>query len=187
MRSALTAASRLRAEVLKMEGLILIVDPGRPDKVIQVTPWPDYISDLRTEQRKSTRDEKLIHVELNLSRNPEQEAFKMLEREINLRSPRDRAVPVPLAVAENLRDEWSVMPEDVPVADISGIQLPAERPLRLTLRELAAKQDQEDSEYACSECEKTFPKKNALQLHTRNKHAAKARLEAKEAKVEAKE
>ncbi len=196
MRSAVTAASRLRAEVLQMEGLILIVNSGRPDKVIQVNPLPDYLSALREEQRSDKRPKKFVrddkgreffetmpanheteqkHVELNLMRMPHQEAFKLLEREIHLRCPRDRALPAPLSVAESLKDEWSVMPEDVPSVSFADV-LPeqAERTLSVPLEEIAS--------FQCSECDANFPKKQGLLMHIRHRHPQKAAVEALDAK-----
>lgn len=175
MPVTLTAAARLREKCLEVKDTILLVDPGFPDKVIRVTPLPQVAVDHRAQLgNENDPRRKAAHVVLNLSNGPEQEVWRAIERDIFLRAPRDKATPIPLQVAPNCREEWNLLPEDVPVVELQ-VETPPQAPVlpkveAPSLVERPKAKVQGPVAHACESCNAAFDTAQGLRMHTMKKH-----------------
>ena len=107
----LSAANRLRNQVLEVPGTVLLVNAGFPDRVIRFEKLPQCLVDFKATQRNDENK----HITINLNMGPASEAWRDAMDVVRRTARRDRPVPDPLAVAENSKEEWSVGIEDVPV------------------------------------------------------------------------
>lgn len=159
----LTAHQKLRNSALAQEGMVLVVQGGQPDKAIRVLPLPKFLEEQVIRSKKQGKS----WVELFLDTGPDLEAWRDLEREIFLRAPRDQAMPRPIAVANGIREEWSLNPEDIPVVRLHDTdQVPVEdapEEVKLETRPV----------YKCQECPRMFDKASGLRMHIRNRHITK--------------
>lgn len=153
----LSAANRLRIEVLAVPGTVLLSQAGIPDKVIRYQKVPDPIEKLKADNSiYQTRS----HYTVNLDRGPDQEAWRDAQREVFLQARRDKPVPEPVSVAENSHEEWSVGNEDVPMVE-NAIVLPA------AVREAAP----QPINFTCIDCTRSdFSSEQALKIHRGRAH-----------------
>lgn len=101
MATTLSAASRLRNKCLEVPNTILLYSAGEVDKVIRVIPLESCV--------------------LNLDRGPDQEKWEDIKGIINSEARRDRPVPRPLPVSQKTSEEWSLLPEDIPVIELPNL------------------------------------------------------------------
>lgn len=116
MSATLSAASKLRDQVLSMDGTILLVSPGHPDKVIRVLPLPEFA--LEYKRARSEGRDLSKHLKLDLGNGPDSEIWREIERQIFLSPERGRVMPVPLSVSKDSNSEWGVSPEEVPTVSM---------------------------------------------------------------------
>lgn len=173
MSTTMTAASKLRDICLALEGVILITAAGHPDKILRVLPL-----DKRFKDTHGKKDSQGKYVEpclvLSLDNGPQAEAWREIERDIFIRSRRDRAIPSPVPVAPSSKEEWSINPEDIPVVTlIPEAQEIAETPIVNQVKVAEAKIESEASVTLCPEgCGKSF-KAAGLKGHITTKHKKK--------------
>lgn len=118
-----TAASRLRDNVLKVPGTVLLISAGHPDKVVRFNRLPEIVQKYR-EQKEAERGEKFptVHTALNLDIGPDSECWRNAMREAGSMARRDKPMPSPIEVAQDCKSEWAIDNEDVPVIELSLIQ-----------------------------------------------------------------
>ena len=105
----LSAANKLRNQVLSVPGTVLLAQAGRPDKIIRFETIPDYL----TEFKRGGQD----YIFINMDRGPDQEAWNTAMRDAFSTARRDRPIPPPVDVSKDSHEEWSVSPDDVPVIE----------------------------------------------------------------------
>lgn len=119
----LTADNRLRIEVLKDPNVILITEPGYSDKVIKIVPLPDCVSQFRNEQLKNRveNDERkeLLHLQIDLSRGPDQELWREIEREVFMKADRSKPVAKAAQVNNKMGEPWQLAPEEIPTVTLA--------------------------------------------------------------------
>lgn len=122
----LSAASRLREQVLSVPNTVLLIGAGHPDKVLRFNRLPDTILQYRKMKasEKSESDLRTVHTPLDLDRGPDQEVYRNLVEEIRKNSRRDIPAPDPIPVAGDSSEEWSVGLEDVPVVELNALIIP---------------------------------------------------------------
>ena len=153
---AITAAERLRRQVLDIEGTVLFCYAGYPDKVIRFQYTPECLREFKVSDGK--------HIFLDMGKGPCEEAWKVAQREVFLKARRDRPIPEPMPVAENSKDEWSLAPEDVPVVENAGdaiisVTTPPD------LVDVIKTTTIEKGEFVCEFCGKKFSSERALKIH----------------------
>lgn len=114
----LTADVKLRLQVLSDPNVILVTEPGYQDKVIRVFPIPECARVFHEEQLKDrerySEFKSLKHLQLDLSRGPEQELWRNIEREIFMLSDRNKPMATVVAVSNKLGDPWGISLDEVP-------------------------------------------------------------------------
>ena len=115
MPITLSAANRLRNKVLSIPGTVLIMNPGYVDRVIRFEKLPDVLA----EYKKVSRNPENAHITIDLGNGPSSEAWRDALDVVRRTARRDRPVPDPIAVAENVHEDWAIAEEDVPVIESS--------------------------------------------------------------------
>lgn len=127
---ALTADVRLRYEVLKDPNVILITEPGHSDKVIRVVPLPDCVDKFRSEQMQNRQHneerKELQHLQIDLSRGPDQELWREVEREVFMKADRSKPLPKAAQVNNKLGEPWQLALEEVPTVNLAVVSNKAE-------------------------------------------------------------
>lgn len=150
MSTRISAANRMREQVLKDRDVVLISRAGFVDEVIKIASIPDHVRKMADQEPKPNKP--AVALELNLDNQPHIEAWMELERFIQSYAERDRPISKPLPVSGSPKEEWNLAPEDVPV--ITLIQKAPARP--------AAAQE---PDLSCDVCKKPFDSKRALNAH----------------------
>ncbi len=155
----LSAANKLRNQVLDIDGTVLLCTAGRVDAVLRFQVVPDCLVPFRRDGQK--------HVFINLDNGPAREAWETARREVFLKARRDRPIPEPIPVAENSNEEWSLSPEDVPLVENLAGELANPKPITEVLAE---KRDAVAVAYKCEVCGKEFTSEHALKIHMGRYH-----------------
>lgn len=146
-----SAASRLRDEVLSVPSTMLLQQGGFVDRVIRVLPLPG---------RK-----------FNLDIGPDIEAWNEIQRLMFLHSRRDKPVPLPLAVSENTREEFSVRSEDVPTVTLVGYTPEGEAAAAEPAAAVVPKAEAKVNPFQCTECDAPpFKNEVGVRMHKVHKH-----------------
>ena len=112
----LSAANKLRNQVLAVPGTILISQAGHPDKVIRLEYVPEYLKSFHVKPFRG------VHIFINMDKGPDQEAWTTAMREVSSTAKRDRPIPLPKSVSQDYHAEWSVSPDEVPLIE-NGLQV----------------------------------------------------------------
>lgn len=99
---------------------------------------------------------------LDYQNGPAELLWKQIERMIDIDTPRDKELPVPVVVSNDRRDGFIIGPEDIPVVileDAKGSVLAAPAPVLKTKIEPAI--------FRCPVCNKAFDKPRAYEMHKR--------------------
>lgn len=171
MQAQLSAASRLREEVLKMPGVILIGEAGHPDKIIRLQSVPEYMNEFKV------RPDKGNYIFINLDKGPHQEAWKRLNAEAGRTARRDMPVPSPVHVAPDSHKEWSIGPDEVPLVENGGVvpqSLNPTRAIETIEKTMDRKPDVTETPkqgiFKCKTCNLTWDSNRALSTHERFAH-----------------
>lgn len=152
----MSAANRLRKEVLSVPGTVLLSQAGNPDQVIRFQHIPDCL--------KAFKKKDDDYIFLNLDFGPPQEAWATAQRDIYQTARRDRPIPNPVPVAIECKDEWSMGPEDVPLVE-NGIIIPTS-----TIPAPSAATEVVNPIIKCDLCTMSFNSEHALKIHVGRAH-----------------
>ena len=146
----LSAANKLRNQVLSVPGTVLISQAGRPDKIIRFETVPDYL----TEFKRRGQD----YIFINMDRGPDQEAWNTAMRDAFSTARRDRPIPAPVEVSKDSHEEWSVSADDVPVIE-NGVKVVSkdEKPVINPI-------------INCDKCNVSFNSEHGLKIHKGRAH-----------------
>ena len=150
----LSAANKLRNQVLSVPGTVLIGQAGHPDKVIRLEHVPEYLNEFKKRGAE--------HLFINMDRGPDQEAWNTAMREVFSTARRDRPVPNPIPVSQDSHAEWAVSVDDVPLIE-NGIKVE-----RIETTNIQTKTKPEI--FKCNLCAMTWDSNRALAIHKGHVH-----------------
>jgi len=151
----ISAANKLRNQVLAVPGTILIGQAGHPDKIIRFEHVPDYLNEFKKKNAS--------YIFINMDKGPDQEAWSNAMRETFSTARRDRPVPNPIPVAPDSHEEWSVSLEDVPLIE-NGVA-------EVTVQEVKNEGPQVVNPiFACPVCNLTYNSEHAMKIHKGRAH-----------------
>ena len=149
----LSAASRLREQVLAIPGTVLLAQAGHVDKVIRFQHVPDYLAKHDEKFTKGKRP----YIFINLDRGPDQEIWSTTMKGVYSEARRDKPIPEAIPVAPECKAEWNVGPEDVPLIENGLVIVEATKPVEAQI-------------FKCDICGITYDKERAIRMHKMKAH-----------------
>lgn len=101
-------------------------------------------------------DHEVVAVQIDYQNGQGEQLWKQIERMIDMSTPRDEKLPVPVVVAVNRTENMSITAEEIPVVDFAakkeeGVEKKPQAPVAGDRR--------------CQTCNKTFDREQQLRMH----------------------